>query len=95
MKKRETVEDALVVSLYRAGVKLKDILEESGYKSYVDIYKVLRRNNCNYRNKGVGERRTISIMPHALKVLEDKENISLYINKAIVFYEHNKSRMLK
>lgn len=79
-------QESQVVSLYKQGKSIKEIISETGIKSEHTIYRLLDKNNIPRRATLKGTPKTFYIEEDVSLILKEQPNISRYVNEAIRYY---------
>ena len=80
-----------VLSLYKDGMAIKEIIRETGVRSEQTIYRILDSNGVPRRPKVRGVKRILVMIEEDVAAILDKEqSVSLYVNEAIRFYHSNR-----
>lgn len=83
-------QEGKVLSLYKKGVSIKEIMKDTGVKSEQTIYRLLDANNIPRRPKiKVVKYISIGLESDVSEIISNESNISYYINEAIRFYHKN------
>lgn len=84
-------QESRVLSLYKEGMAIKEIMKETGVRSEQTIYRMLDSNGVPRRPKVRGVRKIFVIIEKDVAdILEKEQSVSLYINDAIRFYHSNR-----
>lgn len=76
-----------MIQLYLSGKKIKEIMTLTGIKSEQTIYRLLDENNIPRRPKLESKKISFIANKKVLCILQDKEDISSYINDAIMSFK--------
>lgn len=76
-----------MIQLYLSGKKIKEIMNLTGIKSEQTIYRLLDENNIPRRPKLESKNISFIANKEVLCILQDKEDISSYINNAIMSFK--------
>lgn len=80
-----------VLSLYKDGMAIKEIIRETGVRSEQTIYRILDSNDVPRRPKVRGVRKVfVTIEEDVAAILDKEQSVSLYVNEAIRFYHSNR-----
>jgi hypothetical protein len=80
-----------VLSLYKDGMAIKEIIRETGVRSEQTIYRILDSNGVPRRPKVRGVRKIfVTIEEDVAAILDKEQSVSLYVNEAIRFYHSNR-----
>lgn len=80
-------QESRVLSLYKAGMAIKEIMKETNIKSEQTIYRILDSNGVPRRPKVRGVRKIfVTIEEDVAAILNKEQSVSLYVNEAIRFY---------
>lgn len=77
-------QEQLMVKLYKEGLPIKKIMQETGIKSEQTIYRLLDNNNIPRRPKKENTKVTFVASASSLQILSCQQDVSEYINKAIL-----------
>ena len=81
-----------VLSLYKDGIAIKEIIRETGVRSEQTIYRILDSNGVPRRPKVNAVKKILVMIEEDVAAILDKEqSVSLYVNDAIRFY-NNRSK---
>ena len=84
-------QESRVLSLYKAGIAIKEIIKETGVRSEQTIYRILDNNGVPRRPKVRGVRKVfVTIEEDVAAILDKEQSVSLYVNEAIRFYHDNR-----
>lgn len=84
-------QESRVLSLYKDGIAIKEIIRETGVRSEQTIYRILDGNGVPRRPKVRGVKRILVMIEEDVAAILDKEqSVSLYVNEAIRFYHSNR-----
>lgn len=84
-------QESRVLSLYKQGIAIKEIIKETGVRSEQTIYRILDSNDVPRRPKVRGVRKIfVTIEKDVAAILDKKQSVSLYVNEAIRFYHSNR-----
>lgn len=84
-------QESRVLSLYKQGIAIKEIIRETGVRSEQTIYRILDSNGVPRRPKVRGVRKIFVMIEEDVAAILDKEqSVSLYVNEAIRFYHSNR-----
>lgn len=84
-------QESRVLSLYKDGIAIKEIIRETGVRSEQTIYKILDSNDVPRRPKVRGVRKIfVTIEEDVAAILDKEQSVSLYVNKAIRYYHDNR-----
>lgn len=75
-----------MIQLYLSGKKIKEIMTITGIKSEQTIYRLLDENNIPRRPKIELKKVSFAATKEVLSILQDKEDISMFINNAIMAF---------
>ena len=76
-----------VLSLYKDGMAIKEIMKDTEIKSEQTIYRILDSNGVPRRPKVRGVRKIfVTIEEDVAAILNKEQSVSLYVNEAIRFY---------
>ncbi len=85
-------QESRVLSLYKDGIAIKEILKETGVRSEQTIYRILDSNGVPRRPKVNAVKKILVMIEEDVAAILDKEqSVSLYVNDAIRFY-NNRSK---
>jgi len=80
-------QESRVLSFYKAGMAIKEIMKETNIKSEQTIYRILDSNGVPRRPKVRGVRKIfVTIEEDVAAILNKEQSVSLYVNEAIRFY---------
>ena len=83
-------QESRVLSLYKDGIAIKEIIRETGVRSEQTIYRILDSNDVPRRPKVRGVRKIfVTIEEDVAAILDKEQSVSLYVNEAIRFYHSN------
>ena len=84
-------QESRVLSLYKDGIAIKEIIRETGVRSEQTIYRILDSYGVPRRPKVRGVRKLYDTIEDDLAAILDKEqSVSLYVNEAIRYYHDNR-----
>lgn len=84
-------QESMVLSLYKVGMAIKEIMKETDIKSEQTIYRILDSNGVHRRPKVNAVKRILVMIEEDVAAILDKEqSVSLYVNEAIRFYNSNR-----
>lgn len=84
-------QESRVLSLYKQGIAIKEIIKETGVRSEQTIYRILDSNGVPRRPKVNGVKRILVMIEEDVAAILDKEqSVSLYVNEAIRYYHDNR-----
>lgn len=84
-------QESRVLSLYKDGMAIKEIMKETDIKSEQTIYRILDSNGVPRRPKVNGVKRILVMIEEDVAAILDKEqSVSLYVNEAIRYYHGNR-----
>ena len=84
-------QESRVLSLYKAGIAIKEIKKETGVRSEQTIYRILDNNGVPRRPKVRGVRKVfVTIEEDVAAILDKEQSVSLYVNEAIRYYHGNR-----
>ncbi|MGJ0891877.1 helix-turn-helix domain-containing protein [Phocaeicola vulgatus] len=84
-------QESRVLSLYKAGMAIKEIMKDTEIKSEQTIYRILDSNDVPRRPKVRGVRKIfVTIEEDVAAILDKEQSVSLYVNEAIRFYHGNR-----
>jgi hypothetical protein len=84
-------QESRVLSLYKDGMAIKEIIRETGVRSEQTIYRILDSNGVPRRPKVRGVRKIfVTIEEDVAAILDKEQSVSLYVNEAIRFYHGNR-----
>lgn len=84
-------QESRVLSLYKDGIAIKEIIKETGVRSEQTIYRILDSNGVPRRPKVRGVRKVfVTIEEDVAAILDKEQSVSLYVNEAIRFYHSNR-----
>lgn len=84
-------QESRVLSLYKDGMAIKEIMKETEIKSEQTIYRILDSNGVPRRPKVRGVRKIfVTIEEDVAAILDREQSVSLYVNEAIRFYNSNR-----
>lgn len=75
-----------MIQLYLSGKKIKEIMTITGIRSEQTIYRLLDENNIPRRPKIESKKVSFTATKEVLSILQDKEDISMFINNAIMAF---------
>lgn len=75
-----------MIQLYLSGEKIKKIMTITGIKSEQTIYRLLDENNIPRRPKIESKKVSFVATKEVLSILQNKEDISIFINNAIMAF---------
>ncbi len=80
-------QESRVLSLYKDGIAIKEIIRETGVRSEQTIYRILDSNDVPRRPKVRGVRKIfVTIEEDVAAILDKEQSVSLYVNEAIRYY---------
>ena len=80
-------QESRVLSLYKAGMAIKEIMKETDIRSEQTIYRILDSNGVPRRPKVRGVRKIfVTIEEDVAAILDKEQSVSLYVNEAIRYY---------
>lgn len=84
-------QESRVLSLYKDGMAIKEIIRETGVRSEQTIYRILDSNDVPRRPKVRGVRKIfVTIEEDVAAILDKEQSVSLYVNEAIRYYHGNR-----
>lgn len=84
-------QESRVLSLYKQGIAIKEIIKETGVRSEQTIYRILDSNGVPRRPKVRGVRKIfVTIEEDVAAILDKEQSVSLYVNEAIRYYHGNR-----
>ena len=84
-------QESRVLSLYKDGIAIKEIIRETGVRSEQTIYRILDSNGVPRRPKVRSVRKIfVTIEEDVAAILNKEQSVSLYVNEAIRFYYSNR-----
>ena len=84
-------QESRVLSLYKDGIAIKEIIRETGVRSEQTIYRILDNNGVPRRPKVRGVRKVfVTIEEDVAAILDKEQSVSLYVNEAIRYYHGNR-----
>lgn len=84
-------QESRVLSLYKDGIAIKEIIRETGVRSEQTIYRILDSNGVPRRPKVRGVRKIfVTIEEDVATILDKEQSVSLYVNEAIRHYHDNR-----
>lgn len=84
-------QESRVLSLYKDGIAIKEIIRETGVRSEQTIYRILDSNGVPRRPKVRGVRKIfVTIEEDVAAILDKEQSVSLYVNEAIRYYHDNR-----
>lgn len=84
-------QESRVLSLYKDGIAIREIIRETGVRSEQTIYRILDSNGVPRRPKVRGVRKIfVTIEEDVAAILDKEQSVSLYVNEAIRFYHSNR-----
>lgn len=84
-------QESRVLSLYKDGMAIKEIIRETGVRSEQMIYRILDSNGVPRRPKVNGVKRILVMIEEDVAAILNKEqSVSLYVNEAIRYYHSNR-----
>lgn len=84
-------QESRVLSLYKQGIAIKEIIKETGVRSEQTIYRILDSNGVPRRPKVRGVRKIfVTIEEDVAAILDKEQSVSLYVNEAIRFHHSNR-----
>mgnify|MGYP002940295248 FL=1 len=88
-------QESRVLSLYKDGIAIKEIIRETGVRSEQTIYRILDSNGVPRRPKVRGVRKIfVTIEEDVAAILDKEQSVSLYVNEAIRFYHGSRHNRL-
>lgn len=80
-------QESRVLSLYKDGMAIKEIMKETDIKSEQTIYRILDSNDVPRRPKVRDVRKIfVTIEEDVAAILDKEQSVSLYVNEAIRYY---------
>ena len=84
-------QESRLLSLYKDGIAIKEIMKETDIKSEQTIYRILDSNGVPRRPKVRGVRKIfVTIEEDVAAILDKEQSVSLYVNEAIRYYHDNR-----
>lgn len=84
-------QESRVLSLYKDGIAIREIIRETGVRSEQTIYRILDSNGVPRRPKVRGVRKIfVTIEEDVADILDKEQSVSLYVNEAIRYYHGNR-----
>ena len=84
-------QESRVLSLYKDGMAIKEIIRETGVRSEQTIYRILDSNGVPRRPKVRGVRKIfVTIEEDVAAILDKEQSVSLYVNEARRYYHGNR-----
>ena len=84
-------QESRVLSLYKDGIAIKEIIRETGVRSEQTIYRILDSNGVPRRPKVRGVRKIfVTIEEEVAAILDKEQSVSLYVYEAIRYYHDNR-----
>lgn len=84
-------QESRVLSLYKQGIAIKEIIKETGVRSEQTIYRILDSNGVPRRPKVRGVRKIfVTIEEDVAAILDKEQSVSLYVNEDIRYYHDNR-----
>lgn len=84
-------QESRVLSLYKDGMAIKEIMKETDIKSEQTIYRILDSNDVPRRPKVRDVRKIfVTIEEDVADILDKEQSVSLYVNEAIRYYHGNR-----
>lgn len=84
-------QESRVLSLYKDGMAIKEIMKDTEIKSEQTIYRILDSNGVPRRPKVRGVRKIfVTIEEDVAAILNKEQSVSLYVNEAIRYYHGNR-----
>lgn len=84
-------QESRVLSLYKDGMAIKEIMKDTEIKSEQTIYRILDSNDVPRRPKVRGVRKIfVTIEEDVAAILDKEQSVSLYVNEAIRYYHGNR-----
>ena len=84
-------QESRVLSLYKDGIAIKEIIRETGVRSEQTIYRILDSNGVPRRPKVRGVRKIfVTIEEDVAAILDKEQSVSLSVNEAIRYYHDNR-----
>jgi hypothetical protein len=84
-------QESRVLSLYKDGIAIREIIRETGVRSEQTIYRILDSNGVPRRPKVRGVRKIfVTIEEDVAAILDKEQSVSLYVNEAIRYYHGNR-----
>ncbi|MDB0759316.1 helix-turn-helix domain-containing protein [Phocaeicola vulgatus] len=84
-------QESRVLSLYKDGIAIREIIRETGVRSEQTIYRILDSNGVPRRPKVRGVRKIfVTIEEDVASILDKEQSVSLYVNEAIRYYHGNR-----
>lgn len=84
-------QESRVLSLYKDGMAIKEIMGKTDIRSEQTIYRILDSNGVPRRPKVRGVKKIlVKIEEDVAAILDKEQSVSLYVNEAIRFYNSNR-----
>ena len=84
-------QESRVLSLYKDGMVIKEIMGKTDIRSEQTIYRILDSNGVPRRPKVRGVKKIlVKIEEDVAAILDKEQSVSLYVNEAIRFYNSNR-----
>lgn len=84
-------QESRVMSLYKDGMTIKEIMGKTDIRSEQTIYRILDSNGVPRRPKVRGVKKIlVKIEEDVAAILDKEQSVSLYVNEAIRFYNSNR-----
>lgn len=84
-------QESRVLSLYKDGMAIKEIMGKTDIRSEQTIYRILDSNGVPRRPKVNAVKRILVMIEEDVAAILDREqSVSLYVNEAIRFYNSNR-----
>lgn len=84
-------QESRVMSLYKDGMTIKEIMDKTDIRSEQTIYRILDSNGVPRRPKVRGVKKIlVKIEEDVAAILDREQSVSLYVNEAIRFYNSNR-----
>ncbi len=84
-------QESRVLSLYKDGMAIKEIMGKTDIRSEQTIYRILDSNGVPRRPKVRGVKKIlVKIEEDVAAILDREQSVSLYVNEAIRFYNSNR-----
>lgn len=84
-------QESRVMSLYKDGMTIKEIMGKTDIRSEQTIYRILDSNGVPRRPKVRGVKKIlVKIEEDVAAILDREQSVSLYVNEAIRFYNSNR-----
>ncbi|TGY70920.1 hypothetical protein E5339_08280 [Phocaeicola sartorii] len=85
-------QESRVLSLYKDGMAIKEIMGKTDIRSEQTIYRILDSNGVPRRPKVNAVKKILVMIEEDVAAILDKEqSVSLYVNEAIRFYNSNRN----